>query len=161
MLKAMRSCLVHRMGAEPLFDKTHIITTLNFCLNFFFIFLSYKKKKPALAGFDCMFGADGNRTRNYCTCYGAPSALPLKLPPRCWWEHRESNPARMDFQSIALPYELCSQWSRVPELNWFDTAYETAMDADPPPALKFAVGALSAYGQDTHRYCSYGILPSP
>ena len=58
----------------------HVTTLLNFCLNFFFLFLSYKRKAR-----DCGPSASvregGNRTRTCCTCCGAPSALPLSYLP--------------------------------------------------------------------------------
>lgn len=58
----------------------HVTTLLNSCLNFFFLFLSYKKKGPRLRAVASV-REGGNRTRTCCTCYGAPSALPLSYLP--------------------------------------------------------------------------------
>ena len=62
-------------GASPMLP--HFLT---FVLTFSFFFLSYKRKAR-----DCGPSASvlegGNRTRTCCTCYGAPSALPLSYLP--------------------------------------------------------------------------------
>lgn len=59
----------------------HVTTLLNSCLNFFLSFFYLTKRKARDCGPSASVREGGNRTRTCCTCYGAPSALPLSYLP--------------------------------------------------------------------------------